>query len=119
MNEYQQQILENYRNPANFGKPKFAYTHTLSLENKSCGDKITLYLKVKDGLIKDISFEGEGCSISIATASLLYSAVKDKTVSEIESITLDDVLDMIGIELTSARIKCANLSLEALKSSLL
>lgn len=117
MNEFQLQILEHYKSPHNFGKPSFKPTNIVTLENKSCGDKLTLYLEVINDEIPNLCFEGEGCSICIATASLLYSTCKGESVDFVKSYKLSDVLDLIGVSLTSARLKCANLPLEVIQSS--
>lgn len=118
MNEYQQQILDHYREPLNYGYPDFDYTHSYSLENKFCGDRITVYLKIVGEHVRDVSFEGEGCSISIAAASLLYSTLKGKNIKDVEKVQLQEVLDSLGIPLTTARIKCANLPLETLQKAI-
>lgn len=119
MNDYQEQLLENYHNPKNYGKPEFEYTHSATASNISCGDEITVWLKVNDkNIISDISFDGEGCSISIATASLLFDYIKGKNISEISKLSEEFITNMIGINLTISRIKCALLSSESLKLSL-
>ena len=94
MNEYQEQLLENYHNPKNFGKPKFNSTHSAKVANLSCGDELQVWLKVSgDGLIENISFNGEGCSISIATASLLYEALLGKNISLINTLDENFAID--------------------------
>lgn len=118
MNEYQEQLLDNYHNPRNFGKPNFDYTHTAKVSNLSCGDELQVWLKVSSGIVEDICFEGEGCSISIATASLLYSEIKGKSIEDIITFKDDYSTSLVGIPLTISRIKCALLSLEAVKNSL-
>lgn len=119
MNEYQEQLLENYHNPKNFGKPKFIHTHTAKVSNLSCGDELQVWLKVSgDGVIEDICFYGEGCSISIATASLLYDQLKGETLARVSSLGDDYSTELIGIPLTMSRIKCAVLSLEAVKNTI-
>jgi nitrogen fixation NifU-like protein len=119
MNEYQEQLLDNYHNPKNYGKPSFPYTHSAKVSNLSCGDELRVWLKVNtDNVIEDISFEGEGCSISIATASLLYELLKGKNLSFIQSLDELFAQNLIGIPLTLSRIKCATLSIESLKKLL-
>ena len=119
MNEYQEQLLEHYHNPKNFGEPSFTPTNSAKVTNLSCGDELEVWLKINtDGLIEDISFTGEGCSISIATASLLYDTLKGKNIDYIKTLNEDFAVDLIGIPLTISRIKCAALSVDALKKSL-
>lgn len=119
MNDYQEQLLENYHNPKNFGEPTFEFTHTAKVSNLSCGDELQVWLKVSgDGAIEDICFFGEGCSISIATASLLYELLKGKTLDHVNALSDDYSIELIGIPLTMSRIKCAVLSLEAVKNSI-
>ncbi len=118
MNVQQQVILDNYHNPQNFGKPE-NFTHHLRLENFTCGDVIEIFLTVKEGKVTNASFTGEGCSISIASGSLLTEEFKHKTVDEIEAMTVEDVLGILGIELTPSRRRCAFLTLEAAQKALL
>ena len=117
MNLQQQNILDNYHHPLNQGKPD-SFTHHMRLENFTCGDAIDIYLSVHDSRVADARFEGEGCSISIATASMLTEELKGKQIAEVEAMTIDDLLKMLGIELTPSRRKCAYLSLEAAQSAL-
>ncbi len=119
MNDYQEQLLEHYHNPRNFRNTSFVATHSARSANLSCGDEIEIWLKVnKDGVIEDVSFDGEGCSISIASTSLLLDSIKGKTISEVNSLKDDYALSLIGIPLTMSRIKCALLPLDALKKSI-
>lgn len=117
MNIYQQAILDNYRNPQNSGKPD-EFTHSAKFENTSCGDEITIYLKVDKDVVTGVHYEAQGCSISIASASMLSEELKGKTVSEINELDLNSVLDLLGIELTPTRLKCATLPLEAVKEAI-
>jgi nitrogen fixation protein NifU and related proteins len=118
MNEYQEQLLENYHNPKNFGEPIFKPTHKTKVSNPVCGDELELWLKVNNEVIEDLSFKGEGCSISIATASMVYDLIKGKDLAFVSSLSQSFVLDLIGLKLTPTRVKCALLSIEALKDSL-
>jgi len=78
---YQEIILEHNRSPRNFGKLDNA-THVLDGQNPVCGDHYKIYLRVEDGVIKDVRFQGAGCAISKASASVMTSMVKGKTVEE-------------------------------------
>lgn len=114
MDIYREEILENWQNPQNFGKMSGA---DLVIEqiNPLCGDEVTFFFKIKKGKIDKVSFTGSGCAISIASASLLSSAIFGKKVSVISRITGQDVLGLIGGSVAPARLKCAFLALEAIK----
>ncbi|HUG30749.1 MAG TPA: SUF system NifU family Fe-S cluster assembly protein [Candidatus Limnocylindria bacterium] len=114
---YRDYILEHYRRPHNFGVLDGA---TLSQEgaNPLCGDRITMQLRVRGGVIDGVGFTGRGCAISQASASLLTDEVKGKEVEKAASMTSANVLDLLGIEISPARMKCALLSLETLQGAL-
>ena len=112
---YKENILDHYKYPRN---KKEINAPSCSENNPLCGDKITLYLKIEDGTIVDVSFTGEGCAISQASASLLSEYVKDKTVEEIELVDKDKVYSLLGIQISYTREKCALLSLKALRGVL-
>ena len=114
---YRDEILEHYRNPHNFGTLD---EPTLVKEgsNPLCGDRITLMLEINDdGTVKDVAFTGRGCAISQASASMLTDEIRGKTLTEVATTGRQDVLDNLGIEISPARMKCAMLSLETLKSA--
>jgi nitrogen fixation NifU-like protein len=114
---YRDYILEHYRRPHNFGVLEGA---NLSQEgaNPLCGDRITLQLRVRNGVIDGVGFTGRGCAISQASASLLTDEIKGKQVDAANAMAPDDVLEMLGIEISPARMKCAMLSLETLHGAL-
>ena len=114
---YRDYILEHYRRPHNFGVLEDA---TMSHEgaNPLCGDRITLQLRVKDGAIDAVASTGRGCAISQASASLLTDEIKGKPVDTAAGITSSDVLELLGIEISPARMKCALLSLDTLQHAL-
>ena len=78
---YQEVIFDHYRKPRNFRRMVDA-NHSAEGYNPMCGDKVTIYLKVEDGRISDASFEGAGCAISTASASLMTDSLKGKTTAE-------------------------------------
>ncbi|RMH81485.1 MAG: SUF system NifU family Fe-S cluster assembly protein [Calditrichaeota bacterium] len=82
---YQQVILDHNRNPKNYGKLE-PCSHKAEGYNPLCGDQVTVYLQVEDGVIKDIHFEGSGCAISRASASVMTTELKGKTVQEAEEL---------------------------------
>ena len=115
---YQENILEHYRYPHNFGSMK---NHTASARevNPLCGDIIEMQLQVESGKIMDVMFSGKGCAISRASASMLTDEIKGKTIEEAKKIDKKNVLEMLGVEISPARLKCAFLGLKALKVCLL
>ncbi len=115
---YREIILDHYRNPRNKGRISDADV-SLHDSNPLCGDEIDIHLKVEGGMIKDIKFEGRGCAISQASASMLTEMVHGKQLSSVKDLTKDDILENIGLtNLGPARIKCALLSLKVLKLSM-
>lgn len=114
---YRDEILEHYRNPHNFGTLD-APTAVKEGANPLCGDRITLMLAINEqGMIEDVAFTGRGCAISQASASMLTDEIKGKPLSEIATTGRQDVLDNLGIDISPARMKCAMLSLETLRSA--
>ncbi|PSQ19797.1 SUF system NifU family Fe-S cluster assembly protein [Halobacteriales archaeon QS_8_69_26] len=108
---YRQQILDHYRNPRNHGEledPTFSHVG----ENPMCGDEITMDVELaEDGeTIERVAFRGEGCAISQAAASMLSERLPGKTLSELREMDRDDVLDMLGVDISPMRIKCAVLA---------
>ena len=116
---YREIILDHYRNPRNKGKLPHADVSTHD-SNPLCGDEIDIHLKVEQGKIKDIKFEGRGCAISQASASMLTEMVVDKPLTAVKDLAKDDILENIGLmNLGPARIKCALLSLKVLKMGMI
>jgi nitrogen fixation NifU-like protein len=112
---YREIILDHYRNPRNKGKLTDADV-SIHDSNPLCGDEIDIHLKVDVDKIKDIRFEGRGCAISQASASMLTEMVQGKPLTSVKDLTKDDILENIGlVNLGPARIKCALLSLKVLK----
>jgi nitrogen fixation NifU-like protein len=114
---YRDYILEHYRRPHNFGVLEHANASHEGA-NPLCGDRITLQLRLADGTIADVGFTGRGCAISQASASLLTDEVRGKPVVDAAKMTSQDVLDLLGIEISPARLKCALLSLETLQHAI-
>jgi len=115
---YTEQIIERWKNPRNFGEME-GLTSEGSDSNPICGDIIRMQLKIDAGKIIDARFTGEGCSISQASADLVADFVKGKDVAKIKKLDKDEVLKILGIEITPVRLKCALLSLKVLKLALL
>lgn len=114
---YREEILEHYRNPQHFGKPKL-YDVSSKQTNPFCGDEVTLFIKLEDGTVEDIGFEGIGCAISIAAASLLTEFAVGKSKEELTKFDDFDMLSLLGIEVSETRKKCALLALATLKDCL-
>ncbi len=131
---YQEVIVDHNRNPRNFGKLDNA-DKKLEGFNPLCGDRLTLYLKINDDQIDDITFDGAGCAISVASASLMTDAMKGKSIEEAESIfnefhelvTNEDEIDfdkmgklavLAGVRNYPTRVKCATLCWHTLNSAL-
>ncbi len=122
MDLYQEQIVDLSKNPLNKREMKDA-TKTHSGVNVTCGDHARIYLKLEGegdaAKIMEVTWEGEGCAISTAAASLLTEELRGKTVSEAKKLTREDMFELLGIEeLGPARVKCATLCLETLKEAL-
>lgn len=117
MNIYQQNIIDHYKSPKNYGALEDA-DYVVYEVNSFCGDGLKFFIKLDEGKEKivDIKFQGEGCSISQATASMLTEEMKGLTLEEMKkAVTKEFILELLGVELSPSRLKCALLSLEALK----
>jgi len=114
---YRDYILEHYRRPHNFGVLE-APSATYEGSNPLCGDRITMQLTVSDGVVTDVGFTGRGCAISQASASLLTDEIRGKPIADVAQFAATDLLDLLGIEISPARLKCALLSIDTLKKAL-
>jgi len=114
---YRENILDHYRRPRNKGHLEQP-THSHTEDNPLCGDRIAIELHVTDGnVIDQIRFNGEGCAISQASASMLTEMLQGKTLEDAKRLSKDDILDALGIQLGPVRLKCALLSLKVLKGA--
>jgi nitrogen fixation NifU-like protein len=132
---YQEILLEHNSKPHNFKKVEEA-NQTADGYNPLCGDQITLYLKVVDGLIDDVGFQGTGCAISRASASMMTQSIKGQSIEKAEQIfdafhhmitepgaeldldTLGDLETLSGVNEYPTRIKCAILAWHTMKAAL-
>lgn len=114
---YKENILDNFKNPKNFGEIKNP-THSASSINKSCGDEIKIELIIEKSKVKDIKFKGKACAICTASASLLTEETKNKTTNEIKNFNKDFSLSLLEIPISAVRIKCALLPLETLHKAI-
>ena len=129
---YRQVIMDHYKHPRNKGTLE-GETLTAEMNNPSCGDRILMHFKIKDGLVEDVKFDGEGCSISMSSASMMTQAIKGKKVTDalkmsglfsemmlgkdIDAGDLDlgDVEALQGVSQFPARINCATLAWKAME----
>jgi nitrogen fixation protein NifU and related proteins len=112
---YREIILDHYRNPRNKGKLALADV-SVHDSNPLCGDEIDIHLKIESNKVQEIKFEGRGCAISQASASMLTEMVMGKDLEFLKDLKKEDILENIGLtNLGPARIKCALLSLKVLK----
>jgi nitrogen fixation NifU-like protein len=115
---YRDEILEHYRRPHNFGTLP-SPDAVREGNNPLCGDRITMMLSISpDGHVADVAFTGRGCAISQASASLLTDEIRGRRLEDVERLQGADVLDLLGIEISPARLKCALLSLDTLQGAL-
>ena len=115
---YRKQILELARDPHNYGKMESPITHEFKQENFLCGDGINVQLNVENGIIQDIKFQGQGCALCTASASLITDKVKSMETKDVENIGKEDVLEILNIPVTPGRMDCAIMTLEAIKNAL-
>jgi nitrogen fixation NifU-like protein len=114
---YRDQILEHYKRPHNFG-PLEDYDLEFEDNNPFCGDEQHVFLKLgEDGKVAEVSFEGQGCAISTAATSLLTDELEGMSPQEILSLPKDYVLDLLGIDISATRMKCALLGLKIVKGA--
>lgn len=116
---YREMIIEHAKYPHNFGtldQPDVSQEET----NPLCGDRIRIDLAIESGIITEVRFQGRGCAISQASASLLTDQLTGMTVEHAKALRKEDLLDLIGIPLgkNPVRLKCALLPLKALKAGL-
>jgi nitrogen fixation NifU-like protein len=133
-NLYRRVIMDHYKNPRNRGILEDG-SHTINMNNPTCGDRIQLTMKVEDGIVKNANYEGEGCSISMSSASMMTQAIKGKKVEEAlelatifsdmmlgkeydEDLDLGDIEALQGVSKFPARIKCATLAWKAMEKGL-
>jgi len=115
---YREYLLDHYKNPHNKGTIKNPDVHKHDI-NISCGDEIEIYAKIHDGVVKDVKFEGKGCVICMASASILTDEIVGKKITEVQAMGTDELLSIIGLKLTPTRIKCAMLPLVTIKKGII
>jgi len=116
---YREQLLDHYHNPDHFGVLDDADVD-IEMDNPTCGDMIHLTARLDStGRIAEVMFEGQGCVISMASASMFTEHVKGKTLEEVAAMGLAEIQEMMGgVKLSMGRVKCALLPLNAMKEGL-
>jgi nitrogen fixation protein NifU and related proteins len=115
-NLYRDFILEHYRNPHNKGVLDPHDLHFAD-SNPTCGDEMSMTLRVEDDRISDVAFDGRGCAISQASASILTDELRGKSLDEIREMDPKELLEEIGVPIGPARLKCALLSYKVLQGA--
>lgn len=111
---YRDKLLDHYHNPRNFGL-KDGFDIEVKGNNPLCGDRLTIRLKTKDSVIEDVSFDGDGCAVSVASASIFLDSAMGMTLDAVKNFSENDLIKMLGVEISPARIKCATLVLDTIK----
>jgi nitrogen fixation NifU-like protein len=117
MDLFREAIIDHYKRPRHKGKLEAVDVHRHET-NPFCGDEVTIFLSIADDTVADASFEGRGCAISQASASMIMEEIIGMPVDELKQWGKEDVLDLLGIEIGPVRLKCALLPLKALKAGL-
>lgn len=106
---YKENILDHYKNPRH-KKVSTRCTFQHHEVNPICGDMLTFYVEIANGVIKDISFSGHGCAISQASASMLADYLQGKRIEALRELKVEKIYELLGIKISPGRVKCALLS---------
>ena len=116
-NLYREELMDLVKHPSHKGKLTSPTIKQHGV-NPMCGDDITLQIHIKDGLIAEFNYYGEACAICMAASEVLADSVEGKSISSAERFDKDSLLDLININLTTSRVKCATLPLETMLEGL-
>jgi len=111
-----EELIDLYNNPRNKGIIKDGISGDYN--NESCGDYVNISIKIKNDVVVDAKFNGEGCSLSMVTADLLCEYIKNKKVEEIKKINYDNLIELLGFTPSIGRVNCVRSSLNALENVL-
>lgn len=115
---YREEILEHFRSPQHFGKPK-NYTISAKQTNPFCGDEIEMYVNIgRKEIVEDIGFVGKGCAICIASTSILTEHIMGKSLTDLTKLSDASMLDLLAVEVSDTRKKCALLGAAVLRDCL-
>ena len=114
---YIENLLDYYQSPRNKGRIENA-TVSVSGGNPGCGDIVTMYVTIEDGVAKAVHFEGQGCTISQAGASMVAEKYEGTPIEEIEQASTDDMIDEMGREVVFSRLRCATVGIGTLKGAI-
>jgi len=115
--ELKNSLIDIYKHPTNRGVIKDADL-TITGSNESCGDKVTIYLKIENDIVADAKFEGEGCVLSMAGTDLLLKYLKHKKTDEITKMTTTKMLELLRLEgVSPGRVKCVLLPLNTMSGA--
>ncbi|HMA38226.1 MAG TPA: SUF system NifU family Fe-S cluster assembly protein [Chloroflexia bacterium] len=114
---YREVILEHYKQPHHQGQLADP-TVSVEVDNPLCGDRLRIDLALQDGVVTDMAFTGRGCAISQAAASILSDDLIGRPVAEVATLTWRDMMELLGVEIGPARLKCALLGLRGVKMAL-
>jgi len=114
---YIENLLDYYQNPRNKGRIEDA-TVSVSGGNPGCGDVVTMYVTIEDGIAKHVQFEGQGCTISQAGASMVAEKYEGQPIDAIEQSSTDDMIDEMGREVVVSRLRCATVGIGTLKGAI-
>jgi len=114
---YIENLLDYYQNPRNKGRIEDA-TVSVSGGNPGCGDVVTMYVTIENGIAKEIGFEGQGCTISQAGASMVAEKYEGEPIETIEQASTDDMIDEMGREVVISRVRCAAVGIGTLKGAI-